>query len=514
VGVELGLRAEQRRAAPGAAVGARRGGVPVGPGEGTLGPGASQHLEPWSWLEIRQGRDRPSACTRTSTLARRSPASLTGGIGSRVDQARPVSRSATRFTPERQQQGQHLDQRRDRAGVIEGTQRAERHHLVVAGQRPPSAAGRPRRPGPVGGVLQQERLDLAQVRSGGVSRSMGGSSARWEAQPGARGREVVPDRVPVDDREVGPVTSRLRRGSCAAPIRLPADRPATTITGAIVTGATMATATGREVPRRAPRTGVEAATEAGELLLGFAAGPGGRRGPRRRAQDQRHRSGLRRRRRRGAGHRHLVADRPARRRHPRRGGAGPPTGHHRPLTWVVDPLDGTVNFLYGWPLWCVSIACVDAEGTLAGAIVQPDQGRGLPRGPGAGRLARRAALARPRRRRPCPRPGLHRVRLRPGRPHRLGPSGRRAARPVPGPAPGRAAALDLVLGRGRPARRLRRVRAPPWDWAAGRCWSPRPVAGHRARSRPSAGAAARAGRRRTHRARRRARVPRGPDVPA
>jgi myo-inositol-1(or 4)-monophosphatase len=35
--------------------------------------------------------------------------------------------------------------------------------------------------------------------------------------------------------------------------------------------------------------------------------------------------------------------------------------------WVVDPLDGTVNFLYGLPLWCVSIAC---EGIVA-AVFDP-----------------------------------------------------------------------------------------------------------------------------------------------
>jgi len=38
------------------------------------------------------------------------------------------------------------------------------------------------------------------------------------------------------------------------------------------------------------------------------------------------------------------------------------------LRWVVDPLDGTVNYLSGIPLWCVSIACEDAAGTLAGVI--------------------------------------------------------------------------------------------------------------------------------------------------
>jgi myo-inositol-1(or 4)-monophosphatase len=41
------------------------------------------------------------------------------------------------------------------------------------------------------------------------------------------------------------------------------------------------------------------------------------------------------------------------------------------LRWVVDPLDGTVNFLFGIPVWCVSIACEDAGGTLAGVVFDP-----------------------------------------------------------------------------------------------------------------------------------------------
>ena len=41
------------------------------------------------------------------------------------------------------------------------------------------------------------------------------------------------------------------------------------------------------------------------------------------------------------------------------------------LRWVVDPLDGTVNYLSGIPLWCVSIACEDAAGTLAGVVHDP-----------------------------------------------------------------------------------------------------------------------------------------------
>jgi myo-inositol-1(or 4)-monophosphatase len=35
--------------------------------------------------------------------------------------------------------------------------------------------------------------------------------------------------------------------------------------------------------------------------------------------------------------------------------------------WVVDPLDGTTNFLYGFPQWCVSIAL---EGSL-GVVYDP-----------------------------------------------------------------------------------------------------------------------------------------------
>jgi myo-inositol-1(or 4)-monophosphatase len=41
------------------------------------------------------------------------------------------------------------------------------------------------------------------------------------------------------------------------------------------------------------------------------------------------------------------------------------------LRWVVDPLDGTVNFLFGIPQWCVSIACEDGGGALAGVVYDP-----------------------------------------------------------------------------------------------------------------------------------------------
>lgn len=39
------------------------------------------------------------------------------------------------------------------------------------------------------------------------------------------------------------------------------------------------------------------------------------------------------------------------------------------LRWVLDPLDGTVNYLYGFPGWCVSVACEDrVDGEWAGLV--------------------------------------------------------------------------------------------------------------------------------------------------
>jgi myo-inositol-1(or 4)-monophosphatase len=41
------------------------------------------------------------------------------------------------------------------------------------------------------------------------------------------------------------------------------------------------------------------------------------------------------------------------------------------IHWVVDPLDGTINFLFGVPQWAVSIACQDGDGVLAGVVYDP-----------------------------------------------------------------------------------------------------------------------------------------------
>jgi myo-inositol-1(or 4)-monophosphatase len=34
------------------------------------------------------------------------------------------------------------------------------------------------------------------------------------------------------------------------------------------------------------------------------------------------------------------------------------------LRWIVDPLDGTVNYLFGLPQWCVSVACDGRAGVI------------------------------------------------------------------------------------------------------------------------------------------------------
>jgi myo-inositol-1(or 4)-monophosphatase len=44
------------------------------------------------------------------------------------------------------------------------------------------------------------------------------------------------------------------------------------------------------------------------------------------------------------------------------------------LRWIVDPLDGTINFLFGIPAWGVSVACEDADGGLVGVVLDPMRG--------------------------------------------------------------------------------------------------------------------------------------------
>jgi myo-inositol-1(or 4)-monophosphatase len=40
-------------------------------------------------------------------------------------------------------------------------------------------------------------------------------------------------------------------------------------------------------------------------------------------------------------------------------------------TWYIDPLDGTINYLYGVPHWSVAICLADGQGALAGVVYDP-----------------------------------------------------------------------------------------------------------------------------------------------
>lgn len=41
------------------------------------------------------------------------------------------------------------------------------------------------------------------------------------------------------------------------------------------------------------------------------------------------------------------------------------------ITWFIDPIDGTTNFLYDLPTWTVSIGAHDADGEFVGVVFSP-----------------------------------------------------------------------------------------------------------------------------------------------
>lgn len=51
--------------------------------------------------------------------------------------------------------------------------------------------------------------------------------------------------------------------------------------------------------------------------------------------------------------------------------AGDSTPTHSPYVWIIDPIDGTVNFSHGLPFWCCSVAVQVKGRTVAGAVFAP-----------------------------------------------------------------------------------------------------------------------------------------------
>lgn len=53
------------------------------------------------------------------------------------------------------------------------------------------------------------------------------------------------------------------------------------------------------------------------------------------------------------------------------GEEGAPTPGTSGYTWVIDPIDGTTNFINGIPQWCVILACVHQGQTVIGVVHDP-----------------------------------------------------------------------------------------------------------------------------------------------
>ncbi len=143
------------------------------------------------------------------------------------------------------------------------------------------------------------------------------------------------------------------------------------------------------------------------------------------------------------------------------------------VRWVIDPLDGTVNYLYGLPTWAVSIAAEQDGERVAGGGRGPDAGRVLPRAAGRRRLGDGCLGGRAQARLPVrgtagPGAGLHRLQLRRRRPRGSRPRSRGGSSRWCGTsgAAGSAAIdlCDVAAGRldGYYERGLH-----PWDLAAG-----------------------------------------------
>ncbi|HEY0512721.1 MAG TPA: inositol monophosphatase family protein [Thermoanaerobaculia bacterium] len=56
-------------------------------------------------------------------------------------------------------------------------------------------------------------------------------------------------------------------------------------------------------------------------------------------------------------------------------GSGAGQGHGD-YEWLIDPLDGTTNFLHGLPTYCVSVACRQGDELLV-AVIEDPEGRNL-----------------------------------------------------------------------------------------------------------------------------------------
>jgi myo-inositol-1(or 4)-monophosphatase len=137
--------------------------------------------------------------------------------------------------------------------------------------------------------------------------------------------------------------------------------------------------------------------------------------------------------------------------------------------WIVDPLDGTVNFLYELPAWAVSVALEDVSGLAVGVVHSPVLGETYCAARGEGAFM--AETERPLAVSGCDR--LERAMVATGfsyEPRRRAEQAAVVARLLPLARDIRragAAALDLAWTAAGRLDAFYEAGLNPWDWAAG-----------------------------------------------
>ena len=71
---------------------------------------------------------------------------------------------------------------------------------------------------------------------------------------------------------------------------------------------------------------------------------------------------------------------------------GTGSGEEAEFRWVIDPLDGTVNYAHGFPVYCVSIALEHDGEMVAGAVYDPERDELFRGARGLGAWVNRARL--------------------------------------------------------------------------------------------------------------------------
>ena len=154
---------------------------------------------------------------------------------------------------------------------------------------------------------------------------------------------------------------------------------------------------------------------------------------------------------------------------------------HGPRRWVLDPIDGTKNFIRGVPVWATLIALMDGDDVVAGLVSAPALGRRWWAGTGSGAWTGKSLSAASRMARVGRDPARRRVAvvLQPLRLARPRPGGRlpradprRAGGPGPSATSGPTCWWPRAPSTWPPSRRWRST-----TWLPRRSSSPRPAAG-------------------------------------